>query len=159
MSTIENNKVVSILYTLKDTNGEIIDQSTDEPLEYLHGFQQIISGLEDALNGKTAGDKIEVVIEPEKAYGEYDQQKILQVQREEFDDFDSIEIDMLLEIDTGQGSQVVRISDLNDEFVTLDGNHPLAGQTLHFAVEISAIRSATEQELEHGHVHSGGHDH
>ena len=158
---IENDKVVTINYTLTDDAGTIIDQSQDSTFSYLHGAQNIIPGLEDALHGKQAEDKLQVTIEPEKAYGERDDSQIQAVPREMFPEDVDIEAGMTFHAESPDGAPVtVTVTEVSDATVTVDGNHPLAGQTLNFDVEVIGVREAGEQELEHGHVHGpDGHHH
>lgn len=159
--TVESNKVISIDYTLRNAAGEILDQSAPEtPLSYLHGHNNLIPGLENALSGKALGDKVEAVIPPEEAYGEYDDSLIQSVPREMFQGVDEIEPGMQFQTQTPQGIQVITVKEANDETVTIDANHALAGETLHFDVTVKEVRDASEEELAHGHVHGpGGHHH
>ncbi|MEE4202889.1 MAG: peptidylprolyl isomerase [Halieaceae bacterium] len=158
---IEANKVVSIDYTLKNDAGDVLDQSTPEnPLAYLHGHNNLIPGLENALAGKAAGDDITASIPPAEAYGAYDENLIQAVPKNLFQGVDQVEPGMQFQAQTGQGMQVVTVREVDDENVTIDANHALAGQTLHFDVTIKDVREASEEELAHGHVHGpGGHEH
>lgn len=155
------NKVISIDYTLRNDNGDILDQSAPEaPLLYLHANNNLITGLEAALEGKAQGDQVEASIPPEEAYGPYNEELIQTVPREMFQGIDQIEPGMQFQAQTPQGMQVVTVKEAGDESVIIDGNHALAGETLHFDVTIKEVRDASEQELEHGHVHDpAGHDH
>ncbi len=162
MSNIENNSVVSFNYVLTNTAGEVIDQSQDgQPLVYLHGAGNIIPGLEKSLLGKTAGDKLNVAVTAEDAYGPYDPEMIQEVPREMFQGVDAIEVGMQFHADTHDGAmQIVTVKGVTDTMVTIDANHPMAGQDLAFAVEIVEVRAASEEEIAHGHVHgAGGHQH
>lgn len=158
---VAENKVVYIHYTLTNNAGETLDSSSGgEPLAYLHGFGNIISGLEKALVGKEAGDNVNVVIDPEDAYGERSDQLIQDVPREALQNIEDLQEGMQLQAQTEQGVQVFTVTSVGVEKVTLDANHPLAGETLTFDVEITEIRDASSEELEHGHVHgAGGHQH
>lgn len=158
---VASNKVISIDYTLRNDAGDILDQSTpDAPLLYLHGHNNLISGLEAALAGKGQGDQIEASIPPEEAYGPYNETLIQTVPREMFQGIDQIEPGMQFQAQTEQGVQVVTVKEASDEGITIDANHALAGETLHFDVTIKEIRDASEEELSHGHVHGpGGHAH
>ncbi|PIP02643.1 MAG: peptidylprolyl isomerase [Zetaproteobacteria bacterium CG12_big_fil_rev_8_21_14_0_65_54_13] len=157
---IADKKVVSIHYTLTNGEGEVIDSSRDaEPLVYLHGAQNIIPGLEAALVGKAVGDELEVSIEPADAYGEYNAEMTQVVPREMFEGVDELEAGMEFQAETAQGVQVIRIAAVDGDQITIDGNHPLAGVKLHFAVNVTEVREATEDELTHGHVHGAGCDH
>ena len=153
---IDNHKVVSFHYTLTNESGALIDSSEGrDPLIYLHGEENIIHGLELALEGKGVGDKLNASIDPADAYGEFDPAMVEIVSSEMFDGVDNIEVGMEFQAETpdGEGVQMVRISDVDGDNVTVDGNHPLAGQQLNFDVAIVDIREATEEEIEHGHVH------
>lgn len=157
---IANNKVVSFDYTLTSDTGVVIDSSEGgQPLVYLHGAQNIIPGLEAALVGKAVGDELEVSIEPADAYGEYNAEMTQVVPREMFEGVDELEAGMEFQAETAQGVQVIRIAAVDGDQITIDGNHPLAGVKLHFAVNVTEVREATEDELTHGHVHGAGCDH
>ncbi|MDQ6994306.1 MAG: peptidylprolyl isomerase [Mariprofundaceae bacterium] len=158
--TIIQDKVVLIDYTLKNAEGKVIDSSEGgAPLAYLHGSENIVAGLERELEGKKVGDNIKVVVTPEDGYGVHNEALIGAVPREMFESDMDIEVGMTFQAETDQGVQMVSVVGLTDKEVTVDGNHPLAGETLHFDVTVSDIRDATEEELEHGHVHSEGCDH
>lgn len=159
---VAENTVVSIHYTLTNNAGETLDSSVErgEPLAYLHGHGNIIPGLENALLGKAAGDKMDVTVAPEEGYGERHDQLIQQVPRTAFEGVDTLEPGMQFQAETGMGPRLFTITEVGGEEVTVDGNHPLAGETLNFAVEITDVREASAEELEHGHVHGpGGHEH
>jgi len=153
---IENNRAVQIHYTLKDDQGEILDSSMDRgPLPYIHGVGALIPGLESELLGKEAGEKFTAVIAPENGYGEYDEGYVFQVGASEFEEDDEIEVGMQIQLDTENGPSIATITKIEGEEVTLDLNHPLAGVSLHFDVEVIEVREATKEELDHGHVHDG----
>lgn len=158
---IEKDHVVSIHYTLKDDDGVVIDSSEgQEPLVYLHGAGNIIPGLEAALTGKVLGDALNVSIAPADAYGEKEDELIQVVPRHLFQGADELEAGMQFQAQAPNGGvQVIQVLDVQDEDVTIDANHPLAGKTLHFSVAVEAVRDATAEELEHGHVHSGSCSH
>ncbi len=160
MKVIEN-AVVVIDYTLKDNDGEVIDSSEGAgPLAYLHGAGNIIPGLEDALLGKEAGDEVQASIEPKDAYGERVEDMKQEVPKELFGGIDKIEVGMQFQSETDAGPVMVTVVEMGDEMITVDGNHPLAGVHLNFDVTIREVREASEEELEHGHVHGeGGHHH
>jgi FKBP-type peptidyl-prolyl cis-trans isomerase SlyD len=124
-------------------------------LVYLHGVGNIIPGLEEALVGKRVGEKLNVVIAPEQAYGVLDENMVQVVSRKMFDDMD-IEIGMQFHADVNYGTGIITITEINGDDVTIDGNHPLAGVTLNFDVEVVDVRPATADELAHGHVHGSG---
>ncbi|WP_152206640.1 FKBP-type peptidyl-prolyl cis-trans isomerase [Marinobacter changyiensis] len=149
-------RVVTIHYTLTNDEGEQLDSSRGEgrePLTYLEGAENIIGGLENALNDKDAGDALKVSIEPAEGYGEVNEELVQPVPRTAFEGVESIEPGMQFQAQTPGGPQVVRVVEVSDETVTIDANHPLAGQTLHFDVEVVETREASEEEAEHGHVH------
>ncbi len=158
---IENNAVVAIDYKLTDDAGELLDTSDGrEPLHYLHGSGNIIPGLERELEGKAAGDQLQVSLAPDDAYGERNDSLEQQVPREQFDQVDTIEVGMQFQVDTPQGPMVFTVIKVGDEIVTVDGNHPLAGVPLNFDVTVREVREATADEIAHGHVHGpGGHHH
>lgn len=151
---ISDNKVAIIHYTLTSADGDVIDSSAGaDPLTYLHGHGNLIGGLEKALAGKVKGDKLDVVVAPEDAYGNVVEEMIQTVPREAFTGVESIEVGMRFEASTAGGPVSVVVTAVDADNVTVDGNHPLAGQTLTFAVEVVDVREATEDELSHGHVH------
>lgn len=156
-----DNTVVLIHYTLTSDSGETLDSSEGrEPLGYLHGFGNIIPGLENALVGKKAGDKLKVSIPPAEAYGVREDALVQIVPRSAFGGAPDLEVGMQFQAQTPEGVRVVTVVDVAGDDITLDGNHPLAGETLHFDVEVTEVRAATEEELTHGHVHgAGGHHH
>ena len=158
---IADNKVVSINYTLTDNTNNVIDSSEGgEPLAYLHGASNIIPGLEIALGGKTVGDKLKVTVLPEEAYGVRDEALLQVIPRDRFEPDVDIQIGMQFQTPSESGLEVVTVISVTDDGVTVDGNHPLAGVTLLFSVEVMEVRDATEEELSHGHVHGpDGHHH
>lgn len=158
---ISNNCVASIHYTLTDGSGKVLDSSEgQEPLAYLHGSGNIIPGLEKALEGKSVGDKLNVNIPASEAYGLRDDSMVQELPTNMFSGIDQIEVGMEFHAETEHGLQVVTVTNLEGDLVTIDGNHPLAGIDLTFDVEVTEIRAATEEELQHGHAHgAGGHHH
>jgi FKBP-type peptidyl-prolyl cis-trans isomerase SlyD len=159
--SIAQDQVVSIHYTLRNDAGDVLDKSSDgAPLSYLHGHGNLIPGLERELAGKNTGDKLQVKIPPADGYGEYDKQLVQRVPRRALKGVPNVKVGMRLHAQTEQGARQVTVTQLTGDLVTLDGNHPLAGQHLNFEVEVADIRAATAEELEHGHVHeAGGHHH
>ncbi len=154
---VADNMAVSIHYTLTNDEGEVLDSSIgDEALIYLHGTGNIIPGLEDALKGKAVGDKFNVRIPAEDAYGELSDEMIQVISREMFEGIDEIELGMQFHADVGSGSGEVTIVKIEGDDITIDGNHPLAGVALTFAVEVMAVRPATTEEATHGHIHGAG---
>jgi len=153
---VEEHAVVLIHYVLTNDDKEVLDSSEgQDPLAYLHGTGHLIPGLEAQLLGKTAGDKLDVTVQPGDGYGEFNEELVQVVPSDVFDGVESIEPGMQFQTsneDGSDGETITVVSVENDE-VTIDGNHPLAGETLHFAVDIIEVREATAEELEHGHVH------
>ncbi len=158
MTTISKDSAVYFHYTLTDSDGTVIDKSKEgQPLPYLHGHNNIIVGLEKQLEGKSAGEKLTVVVEPSEAYGEHDPQGVQAIPRENFQGVDTIEVGMMFQSQTSDGNVVnVKVVEVTDDTVTVDANHPLAGQKLTFDVEIVEVRAGTEDELAHGHIHGVG---
>jgi FKBP-type peptidyl-prolyl cis-trans isomerase SlyD len=131
-----------------------------EPLTYLHGVGNIVAGLEKAMTGKKAGDKFQVDVSPEEGYGVHNPGLVQVVPRDAFRGVDKLEAGMQFRADSERGPMTVVITSIERDKVTVDGNHPLAGATLHFAVEITEVREASVEEVLHGHVHgAGGHHH
>lgn len=149
---ITDNAYVEIHYALFNDDREIVDGSRGaEPLPYIHGQGNIIPGLEAALAGREEGDKFTVTIAPEQGYGARDDEKVTIIDAESFSGFDAIEVGMLCQIEGEDGApQLVTITAIDDEEVTIDANHPFAGQTLNFEVEVMTVRPATETELRDG---------
>jgi FKBP-type peptidyl-prolyl cis-trans isomerase SlyD len=160
---IEDHRVVTIHYTLKDASGETLDSSEGRsPLAYIQGIGNLISGLEKQLHGRSAGEKLKAVIAPADAYGEYDDKMCHIVPLSGFQSAagEELQVGMQVQIDTGDGVTIATVTSIEGEDVTLDLNHPLAGTELHFDVEVVGVRAATEEELDHGHAHGeGGHHH
>jgi FKBP-type peptidyl-prolyl cis-trans isomerase SlyD len=155
---VAKDTVVAIDYELFDADGELIEKA-DAPLEYLHGgYHGIFPRLEAALAGKAAGERCEVTLQPEEAFGDYDAELVRIEAREKFPE--GLEVGMQFE---GEGDEsgetrVFTVTDIAEGKVVVDGNHPLAGKALRFACRIAAVRAATAEELAHGHVH-GPHGH
>ena len=159
---ISKNKVATIDYTLTNPDGQVLDTSKGaQPLTYLHGVGGIIPGLENALEGKAKGEQVVVTIPPEQAYGTRNDQLIQEVPRKAFQGVQNIQPGMQFRAQGPQGQmQVVTVVGVQDETVRVDANHPLAGVTLNFDVNVVDVRDATQDELAHGHVHGpGGHSH
>ncbi len=151
--------VVTIDYTLTDDDGDVLDSSDgSEPLTYLHGADNIVPGLEAALTGKAPGDELQVKVPPEQGYGTRDEDLVQQVPRKQFPSA-NIEVGTEFHAQGEGGSQVVTVTEVTDEAVTVDANHPLAGMTLSFKVKVIDVREATLEELTHGHVHGPGDHH
>jgi FKBP-type peptidyl-prolyl cis-trans isomerase SlyD len=158
---IEKHRVVTLAYTLKDDDDRIIDQSDDGSFCYLHGASNIIPGLENALTGKAAGDELSVSVPPEQGYGVHDVEKTQAVPRDMFPADEEIEAGMQFHAEGPDGhALVVTVVKVEDDRITVDGNHPLAGVRLNFDVKVMEVRAATGEEIAHGHVHApGGHHH
>ncbi len=159
--TIGNESVATLNYTLKNDKGELLDTSEGrEPLVYLHGVGALIPGLEAELAGKSVNDKLQVVISPENAYGNRQEDLLRVVSKDGFQGEEELIEGMRVQLDTDQGPVIAVVTKIEDNDVTLDLNHPLADVTLHFDVEIIDVRAATTDEISHGHVHGvGGHEH
>lgn len=158
---IAKDSVVSLAYQVRTKDGVLVDEATAvAPLEYLHGAGNLIKGLEDALESRQAGDKFDVEVASNNAYGDYNDNLVQQVPRDVFVGVDDLEVGMRFLADTEHGPVPVEITAIDGDKVTVDGNHMLAGQDLKFNVEVINVREATDQELAHGHVHGAhGHDH
>jgi FKBP-type peptidyl-prolyl cis-trans isomerase SlyD len=154
---ITKHKVAAIHYTLTDNDGNILDSSAGrEPLSYIHGIGNLIPGMEEGLEGKTQGEKLNIKVSPEKGYGVKSNDLLQEVPKSAFGD-QTVEVGM--QFQTNRGG-VVTVTKVGLETITVDANHPLAGVELNFDVEVIEIRNATEDELAHGHVHGpGGHQH
>lgn len=158
---IEDKKVVSFHYTLRDEHGEQLESSREgEPMTYLHGSGSIIPGLEKALAGKVAGDTFEVNVEPAEAYGERNEDGIQRVPAKHFKQAGRLKPGQVVVLQTRQGPRQLTVMKVGRFNVDVDTNHPMAGMSLTFDVEISDVRDATDEEVSHGHVHGpGGIDH
>lgn len=162
---IGDNTVPSIDYELTDADGQLVESTKDEsPLTYLHGANTIIPGLEAALTGKQAGDEFELSIPPDDAYGEFDAELRQVIPKEQFEEVGEIEVGMQLQVPSDDDDDdeylIITITEIGEDTVTVDGNHPMAGETLNFKIQVRDVREATPQEIEHGHAHgSDGHDH
>ena len=154
---VQKDKVVSIHYTLKNKEGRVIDSSQGkEPLNYLHGRGNLIKGMEEGLEGKNQGDKVNLQISPEKGYGNRNEDLVQEVPRSAFGEQ---KVEKGMEFSTQNGHTVV-VTKVGLENITVDGNHPLAGEELFFNVEVMDVRDATDEERDHGHVHGpDGHHH
>ena len=158
VQTVRKGRVISLDFVLKDEQGEMLDRSEQgDPLEYLHGAHDVIPGLEKALEGHKLGDHVRVVIPPADAYGEYEVSLVEEVSRDQFPGIDDIQPGMQFQTQMDDGApMIINVTAVDDDRIVVDGNHPLAGMTLVFEVDIIGIRQAGEDELAHGHVHSGG---
>ncbi len=158
---IGENSVVTVNYTLTDDAGKVLDSSDgSKPMVYLHGAGTIVPGLEKALVGKGAGESLKVRVEPSDAYGELIPDGIKTIERSAFEGVDVVEVGMAFDAEAPDGTeQHIVVTKVEDDAVTIDINHPLAGVTLNFDIKILSVREATKEELEHGHSHEDGHSH
>ncbi len=159
---IAKDKVVELAYSLTDSEGDVLDQSdANDPFFYLHGAEQIVPGLENALTGLKVGDKKKVVVQPGEGYGEFDPSLRMTVKKAQFPADAELEEGLEFETTLNDGTPAIfTVVEIEGDQVTVDGNHPLAGETLHFDVEVMSIRDASSDELEHGHAHGAdGHHH
>ncbi len=158
---IGENSVVTVNYTLTDDAGKVLDSSDgSKPMVYLHGAGTIVPGLEKALVGKGAGESLKVRVEPSDAYGELIPDGIKTIERSAFEGVDVVEVGMAFDAEAPDGTeQHIVVTKVEDDTVTIDINHPLAGVTLNFDIKILSVREATKEELEHGHSHEDGHSH
>jgi FKBP-type peptidyl-prolyl cis-trans isomerase SlyD len=151
---ITKNLVVGIGYTLKDTKDQLIDFTPgSEPLVYLHGHENIIPGLERALEGKAEGDHFTITVSAADAYGDRDEGLITQVGLDRFDEVQEVKAGMQFGAQTPEGYRIVTVTGVAGDVVTVDGNHPLAGKDLRFDVTVMSIREAGADELACGHPH------
>jgi FKBP-type peptidyl-prolyl cis-trans isomerase SlyD len=153
-------KVVTIHYTLKNDAGEILDSSDGrDPLDYLHGADNIVAGLEKALDGQEAGAEVKAVVPPAEGYGEHDPKLVENIPMRKLGK-PWAQPGERFRVQTDQGPRVLTVVGTKGDYAMVDANHPLAGVTLHFEVKIVEIRDASKEELEHGHPHGpGGHHH
>ena len=157
--TVTRDKVVSMNYTLTDQAGNVLDASNGEPLEYLQGYQNIIPGLESALEGLKPGDRKQVTVQPTEGYGQHNPDLIFSMPLNQFGG-QTPQAGMMVQLQSPEGEMMATIAKIENEEVVLDANHPLAGQVLNFDVEIVKVRDASQEELSHGHPHGpGGHHH
>jgi len=157
---ITKHAAVSIDYVLKGDDGKVIDESGGGQFNFLSGAQNIIPGLESALQGKAAGDELEVTVAPAEAYGEVDSSRVQTVKREMFPEGVDIQVGAQFHGASPSGEPiVVTVASIEGDDIVIDGNHALAGQTLHFAVTVIEVRVATEDEVTHGHIHGPGCSH
>jgi FKBP-type peptidyl-prolyl cis-trans isomerase SlyD len=151
--TITKNKVVSFDYTLKNIHNEVIDTSESGPLVYLHGYGNLIPGLEKAIEGKAEADSFKITVPAAEAYGDRTDDMITTISRSNFPDVPNLTEGMEFAAQFPDGNQIVKVIKVTDKEVTVDGNHPLAGMDLSFEITIREIRDATEEEIAHGDIH------
>jgi len=143
---ISEKTAVTINYTLKDNEGNLLDTSEEQgPMTYIHGLGHLLPALEEKLNGKAAGDKVEATLEPSEGYGEYDETLIYSVPNQ---GADGLEPGMHVEVQTDMGPRIMTVEEIKDDTIALNANHPLAGTTLNFAVEVVSVREASEEEID-----------
>ncbi|OZG70660.1 peptidylprolyl isomerase [Hahella sp. CCB-MM4] len=148
-----NPKVYTIEYSLKNDNGEVVDTSVGgEPLVVMEGTKQVVLGLEKALSGREPGEKLEVTVPPELAYGPRREDLVQQVHISQFDGVSDLQAGMIFQTQSGDQRHVVKVVEIRGDQVTIDANHPLAGFSLNFEVEIKAVREATDEELKQGYA-------
>lgn len=159
--TVTKNKVVTLNYTLKNSEGTMLDTSEGrEPLVYLHGVGGLIPGLESQLEGQAKGATLDIVVSPEDAYGKRQEDLMRVVPKSGFQGDEEMQVGMQVQMQTDQGMTIATIAKIEADDVTLDLNHPLADMELHFNVNVLDLREATTDEITHGHVHGpGGHQH
>ena len=149
---VEKDKIVSIQYNATDETGVVVDSNTEfEPLEYLHGHGNILETLENALSGLQIAEEKKITLAPGEAYGEFNPELVFEVNREQFPE-GAEQVELGTMVQSSDGLELI-VTDIDGDKIVLDGNHPLAGRTLHFSVTIKNIRQPTAEELSHGHVH------
>lgn len=158
---IEDKKVVQFHYTLKDADQNLLESTEgDTPVAYLHGYQNMMASLEDALSGKAAGDKFSVTLTPEEGYGERNEEATQRVPIKHLQGAKKWKPGMVATVQTEQGQRQVTVVKVGKFMVTVDSNHPFAGKTLNFDIEVVDVRDASDEEVAHGHAHGvGGHQH
>jgi FKBP-type peptidyl-prolyl cis-trans isomerase SlyD len=162
LTLVAKDTVVTFHYTLTDKGGQVLDSSQGtDPLVYLHGYSQIVPGLENALVGKAAGSAFKVEVAPAEGYGDRNEQMVIALPRTQGNLPADIAVGFVVELVSPEGDEIpARVVKLTETDITLDANHPLAGETLYFDIELTNVRAATKEEIEHGHVHGpGGHHH
>ncbi len=159
MDTVKNDLVVVMDYSLR-VDGEVIDSSSEsEPMQYLQGHQNIIPGLESEMEGMKIGESKDVVVSPAEGYGELDDEAFIEVPKNQFPEHIPVEVGTELQVENEEGQPVyARIDKIENNIVTLNFNHPLAGKELNFTVTVLALREPNAEELANGHVHQHGHD-
>ena len=154
---ISKNSVASFDYTLTDGDNQVLDSSNGSgPLSYLHGHENIIPGLEKALDNRKEGDTFKVTIPAAEAYGVRDEQLVANIPLDNFEQPTQVEAGMQFQAETPDGDRIVTVTKVANGMATIDANHPLAGMDLNFDITVVSVREATEEELEHGHPHQEG---
>jgi FKBP-type peptidyl-prolyl cis-trans isomerase SlyD len=154
---VEKNKVVSIHYELANDSGELLESTQQQgPMAYVHGGGNILPVLEDALEGKSVRARVRTEVSPAQGYGEYQSELVQSIPLASFPNADQVKVGTQFQLDTSQGPRLATITTVDEDTFTLDMNHPLAGQTLQFDIEVADIRDATVEEIEKGHIHTEG---
>ena len=157
MEKITDGMVVSLNYVLTVDGEQLAKTEAGDPMEYLHGAEEILPGLEAALTDKQVGDKFSVTLTPEEGYGDYEEEDVEEIDRADIPNADELEVGMGVEVEDEDGfTYTAEVIEMNDKVVVLDFNPPLAGKTLTYDVEVVGVRAATAEELEHGHAHGEG---
>ena len=157
---IDKNSVVTIDYAVLDEDGGLLESSENEPLTYIHGMGVLAPGLEKAMMGAGEGTDLDMTLQPEDAFGRRDEQLVLEVGLDDFENPDDVETGMNFQAEIGEEIRFCTVKSIEDGRVVVDANHPFADRVLRFRVTVKAIREATEEELDHGHVHDAhGHHH
>ncbi|GAA3974175.1 peptidylprolyl isomerase [Allohahella marinimesophila] len=161
---ISNNSVVEVSYRILDSEGELLDQTEDgEPMVYLHGHNNLMPALEKALDGKAAGDDVEITLQPSEAFGELQPDSVQRVSKKHFKQYGKLSVGDVIPLRTEDGQKIVTITKVGHSMVDVDTNHPYAGKTVQFKVKVLRERAATEEEVAHGHAHGfdgeSGHHH
>ena len=157
--TVEENKVVTIDYAIKENDGTLLEDSADEPLSYIHGTGVLAPGLEKAMQGAEKGKTLSVELAPEEAFGSRKDELVLEVSREDFEDPQQVKPGLVFHAELDDEMRYYTVISVEDDAVVIDGNHPFADKTLTFEVTIREVREASAEELDHGHVHEEGHHH
>ena len=158
--TVCKEKVITIDYELKSADGEILDSSDENgALSYIHGIGFLVPGIERALDGKKIGDAIQTVVSPEDGYGEYDEDLVFEVTKDDFEKDVEIFEGLEFQAEIGDEVRLCTVVAIENDTITVDANHPLSGEELHVRAKVLEIRDATPEELEHGHVHDGHEEH
>lgn len=158
--TVSKDKVITIDYELKSADGEILDSSDENgALSYIHGAGYLVPGIERALEGKKIGDAIQTVVSPEDGYGEYDEDLVFEVTKDDFEKDVEIFEGLEFQAEIGEEVRLCTVVAIENDAITIDANHPLSGEELHVRAKVLEIRDATTEEIEHGHVHDGTEEH
>ena len=154
---ISKNKVATFDFTVTNESGQTLDSSKESgPFSYIHGIGYLVPGLESAMEGKSAGDRFLVTVLPEQGYGEWDESILHIIPRSVFDEVEDLEVGQHVQIEFENNTRIAVVTKIEEDHVTLDGNHPLAGMTLNFDIDVVDVRDATKEELEHGCVGGPG---